>query len=362
MAKRKAPRNCYWRGPPGHEVLWGNIKVAGQRHRWSLRTRDAETALRRVKARRDELAGEAHYGESRKGYKEAFVAWSEHASHQVGAATAKRYAVSLRQMEPFLVEKFIDQIDKKLVGEIVTARRRAASQATVRRDLTALSSLLSFAEDQDWRDGNPALDRLRKLKERRDPIALPERADIERVVARTPGNLAVMIRVALATGCRQDELVTATPRSLNLRLRQLAVVGKGNKVRVVSLNDEAVAALRFLPARIGGQHLFWHGGDLPYASVSSRFRTIVQGAQKEAREKGVDFRPFRFHDLRHLFAVEYLKSGGSIYDLQGELGHASIKTTEAYLAFLTPEEARIAKSAGSRKVPQVQRSGDAEMA
>lgn len=343
MPRRKAPRNCYWRGPPGQEVLWGSIKVCGQRYRWSLRTRDAETALRRVKARREELEAEAHYGESRKSYQAAFAAWSEHIAHQVGPATAKRYAVSLGQLEPFLIGKFVDQVDKALVSEMIAARRRTTSITTIRRDLTALSSLLSFAEDQDWREGNPALDRLRKLKERRDPITLPDRGDIERVIARTPGDLAVMVRAAMTTGCRQDELVSAHPRSLNLRLRQLTVIGKGNKLRVVSLSDEAIAAFRLLPARLGGQHLFGHHDDRAYANVSSRFAAIVAGTQKVARDKGHEFRPFRFHDLRHFFAVHYLKRGGSIYTLQQELGHASIKTTEIYLRYLTPEEALAAK-------------------
>lgn len=47
---------------------------------------------------------------------------------------------------------------------------------------------------------------------------------------------------------------------------------------------------------------------------------------------------FRFHDLRHLFAVRYLQNGGSIYALQGIMGHTSVKTTEIYLAYLTPDQ------------------------
>lgn len=46
---------------------------------------------------------------------------------------------------------------------------------------------------------------------------------------------------------------------------------------------------------------------------------------------------FSLHHLRHRFAVRYLKNGGSIYDLQGILGHGSVKTTEIYLDFLDPE-------------------------
>ena len=58
------------------------------------------------------------------------------------------------------------------------------------------------------------------------------------------------------------------------------------------------------------------------------------------RPWGTRFPPFRFHDLRHRRAVDWLKAARSIYDLQQRLGHASVKTTEIYLKFLTSEEAR----------------------
>jgi hypothetical protein len=60
----------------------------------------------------------------------------------------------------------------------------------------------------------------------------------------------------------------------------------------------------------------------------------------------VGFRPFRFHDLRHLHAITWLKSGRSIYELQHRLGHASIKTTEGYLeaGYLAYDEIERAKA------------------
>jgi hypothetical protein len=42
-------------------------------------------------------------------------------------------------------------------------------------------------------------------------------------------------------------------------------------------------------------------------------------------------------------AVQFLKAGGDIYDLQKRMGHASIKTMEEYLKFLTAEEERAVK-------------------
>jgi integrase/recombinase XerD len=43
---------------------------------------------------------------------------------------------------------------------------------------------------------------------------------------------------------------------------------------------------------------------------------VVRRTATWAKANGIAFRPFRFHDLRHYRAVEFLKSGRDIYDLQ----------------------------------------------
>jgi integrase/recombinase XerD len=94
------------------------------------------------------------------------------------------------------------------------------------------------------------------------------------------------------------------------------------------------------PAYPGSPLVFWHGNGEPYRNVSSNFfNNVVNPTTAWAETNGVDFRRFRYHDLRHLHAVEFLKRGcGSIYELQQRLGHSSVKTTGMYLAFLTEEE------------------------
>ena len=361
--RKKAPPGTYWRGT----ILWGRIQVAGKEYKWSLRTSDAAIARRRVKAERDRLVAETHFGEFRVKYEDVFTEWSEHIETQVGPETSKRYAVSLKQLEPELLPLFIDQIDKAKVLEIVKSRRNAGvTTATIRRDLTALSSVLEYAEDHEYREGNPALARLRKLKERRDPIVLPEHAHIRQVAKRAPRMLSAMIMAALATGCRQNELVTAERRNLDPERHQLTVRGKGNKIRVVELDTETCAMLYALPAALGCKWLFWHDAGEPYRSVASGFRVLVRAemkaAQKAAQAKGhkdPDFRLFTFHHLRHRHAVDWLKSGRSIYDLQQRLGHTSVKTTEIYLDYLTPDEARAVKGTSSHLPAHDQRSREA---
>ena len=52
------------------------------------------------------------------------------------------------------------------------ANRKGVSNATRRRDLTAVSSVLRFAVSQGWRDDNPAKEWDRSvIRERRDPFS-----------------------------------------------------------------------------------------------------------------------------------------------------------------------------------------------
>lgn len=370
--RRKAPANTEWRG----DTLHGRVRIKGKLHRWSLRTGDVEIAV----ARRDEeiarlkaIAFGDNVGVS---YEDAFAGWADHIVDQVGPLTAKRYASSLKQLEPWLKEKFIVHADaarvigKATVDAIVTARKaQGVAIATVRRDLTALSSVLIYAEAAD----NPALERLERLKEKRDPIVLPLLPHIERVVARCPGRLADLAIAARLTGCRQDELVAAERGKLDHTHRQLTVRGKGNKSRTIDLSPAAYAHLRGLPAHLKSKLLFWHGDGEPYRNVASRFSFLVRDvfvaaweaahglalpreptafraaladllrAQDSRDWHDIGFRTFTFHELRHYFAVDYLKTRtGTIYDLQQHLGHESVKTTEIYLRFLTAEEKRVA--------------------
>jgi integrase/recombinase XerD len=249
----------------------------------------------------------------------------------------------MAQLEPYVGGKYLDQIDGSLVAIIIRERAKidGVSNATIKRDLVALSSVMNFAIDQGWIENNPVIPRMRRLKERRDPIALPADRDIELVISRCPAGLAAMVDAARRTGARQAELVSATCDGVDHSRRQLTVLGKGNKRRVIDLGPfDGYKPFRALRASVGKRAAFSHDGGKPYRNVSSRFSAIVRATAEWAKRQGIEFTPFRFHDLRHRHAVDWLKSSRSIYDLQQRLGHRSIKTTELYLDFLTSTERR----------------------
>lgn len=336
--KRNAPAGCYWR----NGVLWGRAKVKGVERRWSLHTDNTKVAKQRRKNGKDRLVALAHHGDARFTFAEVMAAWEPWIEKQVGPRTAHRYATSLGVLTPFLDGKFLDEVDGRLVAEIIRTRNAVdgVSNATIKRDLTALSSVLNFAIDQTWIEVNHVLPRMARLRERRDPIVLPRPEDVERVIARAPGHFATLIRAAMVTGCRQDELAKAKWSQLDLSGKRLTVIGKGGKTRVVDLEPfGGVAVFASLPSGVGDAPLFWHDNGQPYTTVASAFGRLTRGLA----ERHKDFRRFRFHDLRHLHAVEWLRSGRSIYALQQRLGHTSLQVTEGYLKHLTPDEQHVVK-------------------
>lgn len=324
--------NLYRRG----ETFWLRAEVRGHEYRESLRTNDLKSARKARDARLKEIEGAVWRG--RRTWGQALDAWADHITGQLGPATLSRYATSFIQCDPYLSPLDIDKIDGKAIAALIQGRRAGgASPATVRRDLTAVSRVLEYSEAMEWREGNPTLSKRRLLKERRDPIELPTEAAYEAVLGYAAKTFAPLIKAARLTGCRQAELVNLAPGAFDPMTGNLDVIGKGNKRRVIRLSHAATAHL--VKQSSEGGFLFPRAGGKMQDRTSNKFTLLCRNLIR----RDPAFRRFRFHDLRHLFAVEALRGGMSIYALSKHLGHTSVQTTEIYLSFLTAEEAEFAR-------------------
>lgn len=347
------PENLYRRGG----IWWARVQVRGREVRKSLHTKRLDEARRRLKAVRDSVEHQRFHGEERHTWKAAVGKWTLELQSSVKPNTAKRYLCSLRQVATFLEPLFVDEIDRKRIAGLVSHRKAmGATNATIRRDLTAVSIVLAGTVAWGWREDNPAREWDRRaIKERRDPIILPRDEDIDFVIGLAPGNFAKMIRWAQFTGMREEECASLERPDVSLPRRAANLSKtKTNRPRSVPLDDRALGTLAGTVANLGSQWVFWHGqSGERYMNVASRFAELTRRAARRAIKRERIFRRFTFHQLRHWFAVDYLRRGGSIYDLQQILGHSSIKTTEIYLAFLTPEEAQKAKQASAQNSAQL---------
>jgi integrase/recombinase XerD len=125
------------------------------------------------------------------------------------------------------------------------------------------------------------------------------------------------------TGMRLSELTDLRVGDLRLigaspylKVRE----GKGGKERDINLNRYICASLKSFT-----------GGMPPEKQVIGiASKTIQSNFRAWAIKGGVP--QLHPHSLRHKFATDILDRGGSIRDVQYLLGHASLATTEAYLA------------------------------
>lgn len=233
----------------------------------------------------------------------------------------------------------IHQINDEVLRVIVRARRASgATTRTIKNDLTALSSVLGYAQEEGWIEINPTLSfrTRRSLRDKFVPIKLPQKASIDMMLAASPSRFGDAQEFARETGMREEEIFGLKHTSIDLGRGNVTIFGKRDHVRVIVLTQRARSIVARQPRNIRSPYVFWHSDGQRWVSPGSRFGDIRRRVAQKAAQSKIEFEPFCFHHLRHLFAVEYLlNERGSVYALQKILGHNSIKTTERYLAHVT---------------------------
>ena len=319
------PENLYRRGT----VWYFRAQVGGQRIRKTLRTGSFAEAKKRRNKTLDDIAHVRFYGDNRHTWKETAGRWISEAPGHIKPSALKRYIVSLGQVRHILDDLYIDQISRRTIARI--AGRKGVTNATKRRDITAVSSVLRHCVAWGWRDDNPAKDFDRSIiRERRDPIRPPTDAEIVQYCTIAPRGIADIARFLKLTGMRQEEAVGLGWPSVDLKSAEVLLLHtKTNRPRVVPLVPEAAKLLSALPRHLTSPFVFFHGDGRRYKNFASRFAAI-------AKRAGVGF---RCHDLRHRFAIDYLREHGrnALPRLSEILGHSSVRTTEIYVAYVGSE-------------------------
>lgn len=334
----RKPRNLYLRG----DTWWGRVKVAGREYRGSLRTTDAREAARRLKGWRTRLEREAVGSPDSPTWKEAVVKWAaEVLPRSVKPSVAKRYLVSMRQLEQTFGALRVDQINSARIAEYISRRSGTTTNATVRRDLTALSRLLSACASWGWRVDNPARTHDRSIiRERRDPITPPTPEMVEKLIAAAPPGMASILRLLERTGMREGEAVALEAADIDWVGHQIRLTRtKTNRPRTLEWATPGGDAGPVLMTASRAGPLFTASTGTPYANFATNAGRVMRDL--EARDP--EFRRFRVHDLRHAFAIRWLRRGGDIYHLSMHLGHTSLKTTEIYLGHLSAREQAVAQ-------------------
>jgi len=141
-----------------------------------------------------------------------------------------------------------------------------------------------------------------------------------------------IIELLYASGLRVSEIVSLNVGNIDFSSREIRVIGKGNKERIVLMGTPAANALLAYLSE-GRQELL--GSRRSEAVFINRLgrRIIERRVQKIIDQHAAHARiehKIHPHILRHTFATHMLDGGADLRVVQELLGHASLSTTQIY--------------------------------
>ncbi|WP_441240637.1 site-specific tyrosine recombinase XerD [Tardiphaga sp. 768_D3_N2_1] len=230
---------------------------------------------------------------------------------------------------------------------------RGFKSTTVARRLSAIRHLFRFLLSEKIRTDDPAAILSGPKRGRSLPKVLSI-ADVDRMLvqARTQAQhteasalqrlrnarLYCLLEVLYATGLRVSELVSLPLTAARRDARMIVVRGKGNKERLVPLNETAKQAMAdYLAAMTELQKA------QPKKSAASKWlfpsfgesghltrQHFARDLKELAAASGIAPRLVSPHVLRHAFASHLLHNGADLRIVQTLLGHTDISTTQIY--------------------------------
>ena len=143
-------------------------------------------------------------------------------------------------------------------------------------------------------------------------------------------NLAIL-EVLYATGTRVSELINIKLEDINFSEKQIKVLGKGNKERIVFLGEYAVDALEDY---LNDGYLFLNKYNLDYVFLNHLGNKITRRGiedilNKLIKKTSID-KKISPHMIRHSFATHLLNEGCDLESVQEMLGHENISATAIY--------------------------------
>ena len=262
--------------------------------------------------------------------------------------TVDAYRRDLGQLELFLsdylggeVWDWADpEVDRLAIrGFLGWCERQGFSRRTAARKLSAARTFFGFLhlDDRIPRDPTRAVRTPKTDKRLPGHLAEPDaRAVLEAVEAEAAGNTLkgtralVVLELLYGSGVRLAELHGLDVGALERGRRQVKVLGKGRKERIVPVTEAAFRAVdRYLPRRL---EVVEPGTDALLVNARGRrlSRRSIQQTVQDALEAVSAAHGLSTHSLRHSFATHLLEAGADLLAVKELLGHVSLSTTQIY--------------------------------
>ncbi|TAG10964.1 MAG: integrase [Sphingobacteriia bacterium] len=254
--------------------------------------------------------------------------------------TLVSYETDLDQFFQFLIDQYnaptIDQIGSMLIRTwLAGLKEKKISSKTINRKISALKSFFKYQLKSGKLKQSPMGAIIAPKVSKRLPMYI-EQKDMESMFkymdfssdwqGRTE---RLVLLLFYSTGMRLSELIQLKESQLDAVQKQVKVVGKGNKERIIpvpaALIEQLAEYINQKPTKeIGENQLFVTEKGMAlqprsvYTFVKKRLSAVTTIEKKSP------------HILRHSFATHLMNNGAELNAVKALLGHSSLAATQIY--------------------------------
>jgi tyrosine recombinase XerC len=258
--------------------------------------------------------------------------------------SVRNYVSDLRQFESFLILRKtiggsnVSKIDRFHIRSFVASLHAGKkAPASVSRKISAIRTFFDLAVREGFVPANPT----ELVTGPKVPKRMPRVAQVEILdqLLSAPDTESVpglrdraLLELLYGCGLRAQEAVNLEVDDVEFDRREVRVLGKGRKERVIPMGECAAEALENYLARRG--ELARSGRPTPAVFLNARGSRLTTRGMALILEKHLRALAQRTHltphSLRHSFATHLLERGADLKTIQELLGHSNLATTERY--------------------------------
>ena len=254
--------------------------------------------------------------------------------------TVISYETDLNQFLSFYKEystsQKIEKVDKRTIRSwIVKLSLSNLSAKSINRKIASLKSFFKFLVKRDLIKKNPSSHVTSLKTDQRIPTFIKEKdinflfKNIDVKEDCTGQRDLLILELLYGTGIRISELINIKISDINFAKKEIKVIGKRNKERIIPLHNNAIYQTKKylqLAEKEGYENqylLFTKKGEKIYPMLINR---IV----KKHLSTLIKSKKYNPHLLRHTFATHILNKGGDLNSIKDLLGHSSLAATQIY--------------------------------
>ncbi|MBM7565754.1 tyrosine-type recombinase/integrase [Paenibacillus sacheonensis] len=264
---------------------------------------------------------------------EQFLFWKK--AQGISEQTQKDYNQQVRLFFKRYPDSF-DSMERLKHNGLHYLGQDGIKPCTFNNRLVYLRTFFNWCLDQSLIEFNPILS-IKKRKDEGRVVSISYdvlKQLLEQPDTRTFVGLRdyALILLTLDTGIRPKEALTLSPVDFNPNAQEIYITSEKAKTRVSRSLPISVPTVKAIRQLLSVRPVDWSEDVTIFCTYEGRKlnrHTWGDRLEKYSKSIGVMIRPY---DLRHSFALEYIRNGANALTLQKTLGHSDLTMTKRYVA------------------------------